>query len=378
MRIALTDLSVKNLAAPERGQRTYLDRSIPGFGVRVSQGGTKTFTLMHGPHRKLLTLGRYPIVSLARARKRAQDILAEKQLGIHYEAPRMTFEEGYAIFLKGYQAKNRRKTVYEMERIVRRHLMPAFRRYPLADISTEDIAAVIERLYATPAECQSTFVAARTIFRRFARRKLIKTSPLADMEPPTRPSAREHVLTDTELAEVLRKAIDADSTFGEIVQLLIITGQRKSQIAHLRGEFIDRPGKLVTWPSTVMKNRAHSIPLTPMAEMILKHAPAEGLVFKARGKDSAFNGFSASKEDFDNMLNNVRHWRLHDLRRTFSTGLARLRVPPHIKEMLLSHQSAKDPVEAIYDRYTYLDEQREALIKWENHLHTLVFTKEVP
>ena len=143
MRTSLTDLTVKNLPIPDHGQRTYLDRAIPGFGVRVSQGGAKTFTLMYGPHRKLVTLGRYPIVSLAQARKKAQEILAEMQLGIHHEAPRTTFEDGCALFLKIYQAKNRPKTVYEIQRIVKRHLMPTFRRYQLVDISTQDIAGVM-------------------------------------------------------------------------------------------------------------------------------------------------------------------------------------------------------------------------------------------
>ena len=154
MRVTLTDLAVKNLAVPERGQSTYLDRMIPGFGVRVSQGGTKTFTLVYGPHRKRISLGRYPIVSLANARKKAQDILAAKQLGILHEVSRMTFEDGYSLFLQGYEAKNRPKTIYEMQRIVKRHLMPAFKRYPLVDISAQEIAAIIEKRFATPAECQ--------------------------------------------------------------------------------------------------------------------------------------------------------------------------------------------------------------------------------
>jgi integrase len=372
MRIALTDFAVKNLSPPERGQRTYLDRMIPGFGVRVSQGGTKTFTLMHGPHRKLTKLGRYPIVSLAQARKKAQDILAAKQLGIYHEAPRMTFEDACAPFLKAYQAKNRPKTVYEMERILKRHLMPAFRRYPLVDISIQDVAAVIEKLYRTPVECFSTFVAARTIFRWFAKRKLIKASPLADLDPPTPPSSRDRVLTDAELAEVYRKAIADGSTFGAIVQLLIITGQRKNQIASIKREYIDTDAALVTWPAEVMKKRPHTIPLTPNAKTLVLAGEVEAYLFRARGKETPFCGFSTAKEQFDRKLEGVGPWRLNDLRRTFSTGLARLGVPPHLKELLLSHMTAKNPVEAIYDRYRYLNEQLDALLRWEAHLQALL------
>ena len=122
--------------------------------------------------------------------------------------------------------------------------------------------------------------------------------------------------------------------------------------------------------------RRHSIPLTPTVARILSTLPQEDYVLRARGKNSPFNGHSASKAAFDKKLHGVQPWTLHDLRRTFSTGLARLRVPPHIKEMVLAHASAKDPVQAIYDRYTYEDEMREALQKWETWLQPLLLNEE--
>ena len=109
-----------------------------------------------------------------------------------------------------------------------------------------------------------------------------------------------------------------------------------------------------------------------MAAAILSELPREGWVFPARGSDAPFNGFSNCKTAFDRAVPTVDPWTLHDLRRTFSTGLARLRVPPHIKEMLLAHASARDPMETIYDLYTYDDEKREALEKWDRHLAALL------
>jgi len=202
MRLSLTDLSVKNLAPPATGQRTYLDQTIAGFGVRVSQGGTKTFMLMYGPARRLLTLGRYPIISLAQARQKARAILAEKTLGIHQEVPRTNFEEAYAVFLKTYRAKNRDKTVYEMERIVKRHLMPKFRRQQITEITTHELTSIIDDLADTPSECLATFKAARTLFRWLARRRLIGRSPLENVPPPAKTSSRVRVLSDEEIVEV--------------------------------------------------------------------------------------------------------------------------------------------------------------------------------
>ena len=80
----LTDLSIRAFAPPESGQVIHLDDQLPGFGVRVSQGGSKTFVLTYGKERKRVTIGRYPVVSLAQARDLAKKHLAEITLGIRH------------------------------------------------------------------------------------------------------------------------------------------------------------------------------------------------------------------------------------------------------------------------------------------------------
>src|SRR4051812_8873258 len=107
MRLNLTDMTIRNLKPPEKGQRTYLDKNLPGFGVRISQGGTKTYTLMHGPHRELTTIGRVGIVTLVQARDKARNLLAEEQLGIR-RTKSPCFEEAMGQFVsKHCAAKNR-------------------------------------------------------------------------------------------------------------------------------------------------------------------------------------------------------------------------------------------------------------------------------
>ena len=373
MRLALTDLTVKNLAAPTSGQRTYLDQGIPGFGIRVSQGGTKTFTLMYGPARRLITIGRYPVITLSQARQKAKAMLAEKTLGIHQETPRTSFQEAYDQFLKAYRAKNRAKTVYEMERIAKRHLLPKFRRQQVGEISTHDLTRIIDQLIDTPRECSATFTAARTLFRWMAQRRLISRSPLENVPVPVKNEARIRVLTDDELVAVWR-ACDSPEPFNPefagIVKMLILTGQRKGQVSKMRGEWI--AGERVVWPAEAMKSkRAHTIPLAPMASATLERFPQSGFVFLGRSKDKPFNGFSKAKADFDRRAN-IPPWTLHDLRRTFSTGIAKLGVLPHIKEHILAHGSAKDAVEAIYDLHRYENEMMQALQLWETHVQALL------
>jgi integrase len=110
--------------------------------------------------------------------------------------------------------------------------------------------------------------------------------------------------------------------------------------------------------------REHTLPVAATAMTILAPLPEIGFLFRARGKSTPFNGFSTCKAVFDERAK-IAPWTLHDLRRTFSTGVARLGVAPHIKEMLLAHATAKDPVEAIYDLHTYESAMRQALEKWE-------------
>jgi integrase len=374
----LSDLTVKNLAVPI-GRRTFFDDTIKGFGVRVTRT-SKTFVLVvhRGNRNEWENLGKYPIITLGQAREAARTRLATIQLKQEHAAPTLTFEEAFALFSRTHtQKKNRARTAKDTERLIEKHFIPKLRHRDIADIATHELTQLIDKLLPTPGTCIHAFAAARLMFRWAALRRLIPRSPLEGVPVPVDTAPRERVLSDAELRRVLAKAIDDGSTFGKIVQLLIITGQRRTQIASLRGEYIQENDTIIQWPTDAMKKRQHAIPLTPMAAAILVDAPHDGYVFLARARDdSPFNGFSKCKRAFDKTLESVAPWTLHDLRRTFSTGLARLRVAPHIKEMLLSHQSAKDPVEAIYDRYTYMDEQREALMKWEKQLQALLPTAE--
>jgi Arm DNA-binding domain/Phage integrase, N-terminal SAM-like domain len=164
-KIRLTDITLKNLKVPDHGTLSYIDTTLPGFAVRVSPSGVKAFTLVYGKERKRANLGRWPIVSIAKARKKAHDLLAERQLGIAHDSPKMTFEEAFTLFLTGYEAKNRAKSVYEMKRLINRHLMPKLKHRNLSSITTDDVASTIERMVSTPAEARALFTAARTLFR---------------------------------------------------------------------------------------------------------------------------------------------------------------------------------------------------------------------
>jgi integrase len=154
---------------------------------------------------------------------------------------------------------------------------------------------------------------------------------------------RKRVLTDEELVKVYRAAEATPYPFGPLVQLLILTGQRRGEIAGLHSTWVDTADATVTLPEGFAKNsREHAVPLGPMALSVLAPLVKDGLIFPRRGsEDKPFCGFSKSKQSLDAALKGVAPFTLHDLRRTFSTNIAKLGVPPHIKEALLNHIAAK-------------------------------------
>jgi integrase len=110
-----------------------------------------------------------------------------------------------------------------------------------------------------------------------------------------------------------------------------------------------------------------------MAAAILDTLPKEGYMLRARGKETPFSGFSKSKPDFDKTLENVDPWVIHDLRRTFASGLQALGVRIEVTEKLLAHTSGTMAgIVGIYQRHSYAEEMREAITKWEEKLATLL------
>ncbi|WP_227287914.1 site-specific integrase [Boseongicola sp. H5] len=366
----LTDLHVKRLKAPATGQKIHFDETLRGFGVRVSQGGTKSFVVMYGPSRKLRTLGRYPSLSLADARKEAKRVQAEVlDHGDHAgQLERVDFAEARRRFLADSKVRNKKRTYTDYRRLLNRHF--AFTK-DIRDLSRRDVMSVIEGLAQTPSEQQHAFVAIRVMMNWCFKRGLIHTSPVPPMSF-TAP-ARSYILPDVDLAAVWHRADEIGYPYGSIIQLLILTGQRRGEIAALRRSWVE--DDLVVFPAAFTKNkREHRMPLSPMAQEVLRGIPDTGdLFFPARGSDDrAFNGWGKSKKRFDDTLE-VAPYTLHDLRRTFSSNQARLGTPIHVTEKLLNHISGTvSGVAAVYNRYSYLDEMRQAVSHHDDHLAKLI------
>ena len=371
----LTDLQIKRLRAPDRGQTTYFDESLRGFGVRVSQGGSKSFVVMYGRSRRLKTIGRYPKLSLAEARREAKRVQATVTDIAPEELPSLTFDEARERFLADSEARNKPRTYEEYHRLLNRHF--GFTK-SLGEITRRDIMQVIEKLQKTPAEAHHAYVAMRTMMNWSHKQGFIDHSPV----PPRSYSApaRSRILTDEELKLVWQRAEAVGYPYGTIIRLLILTGQRRGEIAELRRSWIE--DDMIVYPAGLTKNkREHRLPIGALTRRAIESIDARydngderpDLLFPSRHKnDRPFNGWPKAKRQFDEPLT-IAPYTLHDLRRTYSSNLARLSVPIHVTEKLLNHVSGTvSGVAAVYNRHTYLPEMQEAVKLYEHHIAALV------
>lgn len=386
MRITLTEIVVRNARPPERGQTTLWDKTLPGFGLRVSQGGTKSWTVMAGADRQLVTIGRYPVVTLAAARVEAKRILAERVLGKH-RAPSIAFGSAFEAFLAAAAQRNRARTVADYRRLLTRHFLPTLKHRQLGDITPQELSRLVDRVAEAPGEQNHAFTAARVFFRWAVRKHYLVHSPFEGQQLPNRTAMRERVLTDPELAAVFHGALKVGHPFGTIVMLLILTGQRRGEITSLRWEWIDQAKRTITLPAAITKNnRTHTLPYgQAVADLVAVTPFREGYLFPAsrdhvRGKPTTtFNAWPKSKVAFDELLENVAPWTLHDLRRTFATNLAKLGTAPHVVEKLLNHASGTiSGVAAIYNQFQYMDEMRAAIEAWDARLASLMTASAAP
>lgn len=363
----LTDLSVKALQPPEKGQKIHFDDTQPNFGIRLSHGGTRSWVVVVGENRSVRTVGRYPAMSLRDARKEARKLLSEPQKLTERTA---TFQEAQTAFLDECATRLSPGTLRDYRYHLGKHWK--FGKRPLSDIAAVEVRQKLADLHDRPAEQRYAFSTLRAFFNWAVRNQLTTTNPIDSMKSPSSPKSRDRVLTDQELGAVYRAAGGFDFPFGPIVQLLILTGQRRSEIAGLQWEWIDTDEQLITFPAEMVKNRTqHFVPLGDMASSIIQQLPqfTSRYVFPGKDGEKPYNGINKAKARLDKLVTDVEPYTLHDLRRTFASNLARLGTPVHVTEKLLNHRSGTiSGVAAVYNRYDYLSERREAVQGYERFI----------
>ncbi|WP_430449468.1 tyrosine-type recombinase/integrase [Rhodophyticola sp.] len=354
MRLRLTDIAVRKLALPSSGQQTYWDATTPGFGVRCSTR-SKSYVVMYGPKRRLKTLGRHPELGLADARKRAK-----LQLVQHQSRSDDIGNFDYQMVLSEY--------LVDCEQRLRPSTIDGYTLYlsaihfsgPVDQVTRQDIMRKIREYTKSPSSQNYAFTTLKVFFNWLVRYQYLQTNPLDGLNRPHAPTSRDRVLSRDETSQLLQYTLGNRDRFNDIVSLLLMTGQRRGEIAGLQWSEIDQ-GQLSFDAQRTKNKHRHDVPIPALAVDLLESIEGGSTyVFGTPEADTPFNGWARAQRRLLHETG-LSPFTLHDLRRTFATLHADIGTPIHVTERLLNHRSGTiSGVAAIYNRHSYLGEMKEA------------------
>jgi integrase len=384
--VKLTSSSVAALTLPEgKTDHVAWDESLPGFGVRL-RGNSKHFIIQYriGRQQRRESLGDIRKITLEQARTIARQRFAQVELGTDPAADRakaaaaasaqaLTLDVAVARYLDSKRDTMRPSTFNSAKRHFSVHFGPLTGR-PLADIKRADIAAqlqVIVKEYGRTAASRGRSTLS-SLFAWAMKEGLCEANPAASTHDPLAgvDNSRDRVLSDSELVKIWNACRPDD--FGHLTKLLILTGCRRDEIGSLRWSEVDLAAGTITISGERVKNRkTHVLTLPPMALDILKSIPrrdGRDFVFGKRG--GGFARWGAHLDALRRRIGDMPPWTMHDLRRTFRTGLGKLGIPSHVAELAINH--VRKGVEATYDRHTYQGEIASALARWAAHVAAIL------
>lgn len=380
------------------------DSDLRGFGVKIAKNGTRTYIFQYrmggreaSTRRRTIGVHGSPWTPML-AREEAERLALSVAQGVDpnvadLERRRLAVDLAFEPYADRFRNTCGDRGWGKMvERTLRLHLTPHFKRKPINTITRSNIAAVLDVIPQEQlALKRNTFAVLRKLFRWAAGRGDIDRSPCDGMETPKAVTPRDRVLADDELARIWRAADHAGKLFGPIVHLLIATGQRREEVSGLDWSEIDQASRTWTLPKERAKNgTTHMVPLNECAIEVLTRIsgnatewPRQGLVFKTSG-GKRFIAHSKGKQQIDAAIAadgspDMPPWRLHDLRRTVATGFQRLGVRFEVTEAVLNHLSgSKAGVAGTYQRHDWLSEKRDALDRWATHIRRITFEGGLP
>ena len=410
----LTDRGLKALK-PASKLYDVMDTVTPGFGVRVSERGRKTFILIArypgstNPTRR--SLGEYGAVTLEMARSRARDWLELIRQGkdpVTEAARKKQAEERKRAnrfaavaedFIKEKLSTERQGR--DVEREIRREFIPSLGKLPISEITPEVVVPIIKMKKATaPAQARNLLGTIKRLVGWAADQHCygISNSPLTVLKPSAiigDKAVGNRVLDDDELIALWRAARRMRYPYGPIYQLLVLTALRLNEVADASWPEFDLDRRIWVIPAERMKGksskaRPHAVPLIQQILAILEYLPrfkrGRFLFSTTYGEKPVWITDKVKRKLDARMLRTLRAlarergrdsqevrlkpWTNHDIRRTVRSHLSRLKISEEAREAVLAH--ARPGIKGVYDRYEYFNEKHEALTLWAAGLRSIV------
>jgi integrase len=377
--------TIEALKPPVGIQVDYFDKALRGFILRVSPSGRKTFGVLyrHGGRLRRMSLGTFPPLTLAEARKMASDVLRDATQGKdpatekarHRDAD--SFKDLAAEYIERY-AKPRKKSWREDKRIIDNKLTPILGNIRAKDIKRADIRNLLEKIaIKAPIEANRVLAAVRKIYNWALSQDLVESNPCLGIPAPGEERRRDRVLTEEEI-KILWKDLDNEELpIASTFKVRLLTAQRGGEVFSMEWSELDLVNGWWTIPAEKSKNGlAHRVPLSPPSLSLI-----EDLKFAATDKKKHSQWVFPAPwgrghlKNIQKCTERIRErtkldFRAHDLRRTAAslmTGMGILRLTV---SKILNH--VEPGVTAVYDRHSYDNEKRQALDAWGRRLMMLI------
>lgn len=406
--MANQSITIRTIEASKQcpGRDVYTwDGGLRGFGLRVTPKGVKSYVLQYrvnGGSARRTTIGIHGSPWTPQtARKEAERLLMLVRQGVDpVEEARekkrrdkvLNFSDYCDQFVELYLQSNWVDSWPEAMRVVETVFKPRWGRKPLTALKRADMVKLMDDYADRPGMRKHIHSILRKLLNWAVDREDIEKSPLAGMKAPKSCASRRRVLGQEELICLWQATSQLGWPWGPFVRLLVLTMQRRQEVAEMDWSEIDLKARIWTLPAERAKNdEAHIIPLTDLAiaELQALQPRDKGFVFSTTGI-TPVSGFSRAKRILDERLLTamqrrqkerggdptsvkIDEWRLHDLRRTGATNLQALGIPIEVTEAVLNHiNGTRAGVAGIYNRYKYEPEKRAALEAWDARLAELL------
>lgn len=406
----LTEEGVAKLRPPAEGKQVdYYDAGMPGLVLRINYGGAKIWRALYyvprvaksgkkaGQRISMPTthkLGHYPHLKLKEARERARQFLADPQKALA-QADTGSFKEVAENFIKRHVEANKLRTQADIERLLNKYIYPEWQHRPFRELRRGDVASLLDKIEdkSGPRQADVVLAIVRKVMNWYATRNDDYVSPV--VRGMHRNNAtdrkRKRTLNDDEIRAVW-KACGEAGTFGALVKVLLMSGQRRDKCSTMR--WADLKDGVWTIPTEAReKANAGSLRLPQAALALIQAQPkiegnpyvfpgtrsgrrksTDGKAHKVPPAPPSFNSFSQRKAELDEKLPDMPPWTIHDLRRTAKSLMARAGVRPDISERVLGHAIAG--VEGVYDQHSYDTEKADALQRLADLIETILHPPE--
>lgn len=385
----LTDPFIKNLSKPEK-RISYQDSLISGLTLRVSPGGTKSFYFRYSfaGEQKRYLIGHYPAIGLADARELTRGYAYKVSTGVDpaAEADQMLKNSQYRVsdlvefYQSHYLSLKKESTQKSYSSRINKHIKPMLGDIPIKAVSKDHVRKLINKIAFTdgnPKNSNRVRAILSSIMEFALDQGLVDTNPVRDVKKVAPETARDRVYSDSEVKVLWNTFEMLGQPLEGYMKMLLLCLQRKTETRKMQWSHIEN-GVWTVGSASTKNSLPHTVPLSDLALEVLQelkqYAKKSDFVFKARQKKNSPIPHVSYAMKRVREISGVSDFRFHDMRRTAATNVVRVGYNRTIAGKIMNHKqlAGDNLITAVYTRYEYMEEKREALQAWADHIKNLL------